>query len=64
MCTCQVVDLYSVHHNPARPWLFAVGGTDPHARVYDIRRISSSAPSARMARSYDTVRPVVVVACT
>ncbi|GAX74097.1 hypothetical protein CEUSTIGMA_g1546.t1 [Chlamydomonas eustigma] len=31
------VDLNAVHVNPARPWLFAVGGDDQYARVYDIR---------------------------
>lgn len=33
----QVLDLNAVHVNPCRPWLFAVGGDDPFARVYDLR---------------------------
>jgi WD repeat-containing protein 42A len=34
----QVVGINAIHVNPARPWQFAVGGSDAWARVYDIRR--------------------------
>lgn len=35
----QALDLNAVHVNPARPWLFAVGGDDQFARVYDFRAL-------------------------
>ncbi|CAI7899727.1 unnamed protein product [Closterium sp. NIES-54] len=34
----QPLPLNAVAHNPARPHLFAVGGADEFARVYDLRR--------------------------
>uniref|UniRef100_A0A6S8J0R5 Uncharacterized protein n=2 Tax=Dunaliella tertiolecta TaxID=3047 RepID=A0A6S8J0R5_DUNTE len=36
------VELNAVHANPARPWLFAVGGGDPYARIFDVRRMLAS----------------------
>ncbi len=37
MLRAQPLEIDAVHHNPARPWLFAVGGGDCVARVYDLR---------------------------
>ena len=37
----QVVDLNAIHANPARPWQFAVGGSDEWARVYDMRKAAT-----------------------
>ena len=39
----QALDLNAIHVNPSRPWLFAVGGDDQYARVFDFRRMQSSA---------------------
>eukprot|EP00955_Chlamydomonas_euryale_P039846 351528-Chlamydomonas_euryale.AAC.4 len=33
----NVVDLNAIAVNPSRPWLFAVGGDDQYARIFDIR---------------------------
>jgi len=50
----QVLDLNAVHVNPCRPWLFAVGGDDPFARVFDLRAMRNlSGSRARLARSED-----------
>lgn len=39
----QPVELNAVHANPARPWLFAVGGGDACAWVYDVRHMQPAA---------------------
>ena len=31
--------LYTIHHNPLQPHMFAIGGNDPRAHVYDMRTL-------------------------
>ncbi|KAI8473609.1 MAG: WD40-repeat-containing domain protein [Monoraphidium minutum] len=45
----SVIDLNCIHCNPARPELFAVGGGDAWARIYDARRATSALGSAGAA---------------
>ncbi|KAL6750363.1 hypothetical protein V8C86DRAFT_3031103, partial [Haematococcus lacustris] len=44
-----MVELNAVHYNPARPWLFAVGGGDPRAFVYDVRRLVKAGEAFRLS---------------
>ena len=41
----QALDLNAIHVNPCRPWLFAVGGDDQYARVYDLRAMRNTVVS-------------------
>ncbi|GJP52817.1 hypothetical protein CLOM_g11907 [Closterium sp. NIES-68] len=45
MRAAQPLGLNAVAANPARPHLFALGGADEFARVYDLRRCMARAPS-------------------
>jgi hypothetical protein len=42
----QVVDLYGIAVNPARPDLFAVGGDEEFVHVYDARRLCHRDPNS------------------
>eukprot|EP00877_Chromochloris_zofingiensis_P004808 jgi/Chrzof1/14328/UNPLg00601.t1 len=53
----MVVDLNCIHVNPARPWQFAVGGSDEWVRVYDYRRYPGTSSSTAEASS--SSRPAV-----
>jgi hypothetical protein len=58
----QVIEINAVHHNPARPWLFAVGGSDPYARVYDARRLTSSTTAGRISAASPGTRAAALIA--
>lgn len=64
--------LNSIHCNPARPWQFAVAGSDAYVRVYDRRKAAAASggdeedgaePTPQQTRSYATAlaTPVSIV---
>ncbi|KAG1663226.1 hypothetical protein FOA52_004427 [Chlamydomonas sp. UWO 241] len=48
------LDLNAVAVNPSRPWLFAVGGDDQYARIYDLRAMRNSAAASNTSNTSNT----------